>query len=98
MPVFMCSKCGCIENTAVSNYWTRNMHHTGLNKPDNPPLCSECDPEIGKWHGRFEKKSAIGLFVGEDGFLYDAPHTINHTKIVGIVHEKGINHIDKIEE
>ena len=27
-------------------------------------LCSACDPEIGKWHGRFERKYlAKGQFV-----------------------------------
>ena len=46
MPVFICENCGCIENTAVSNYWSRGS---------GPALCSECDPEIGKWHGRFPK-------------------------------------------
>lgn len=53
MPTYMCSKCGCIENTALSRYWVRNL---GNKKKDNPPLCSECDPEIGKWHGRFLKE------------------------------------------
>lgn len=47
MPLFKCSKCGCIENTACGNYW-------GL-PPDEPPTCSECD--TGKWHGHFPKKT-----------------------------------------
>jgi hypothetical protein len=46
VPVFICENCGCIENTAVSNYWSRG---------NGPALCSECDPKIGKWHGRFPK-------------------------------------------
>jgi hypothetical protein len=46
VPVFICESCSCIENTAVSNYWSRG---------NGPALCSECDPEIGKWHGRFLK-------------------------------------------
>lgn len=61
MPCFECSKCGCIENTATSNYWSRD---------EAPPFCSECDPKIGKWHQRFEKKSARGFLLGSDGFLY----------------------------
>ncbi len=49
MPLFECSKCHCVENTAVTGFWCRTM----LEK--QPPLCSECDPEIGKWHGHFAK-------------------------------------------
>lgn len=60
MPIFQCSKCGCIENTALCHYW--------INRKD--PICSECDPEIGKWHGRFQKRSAEGLLLANDGFLY----------------------------
>ena len=48
MPLFKCSKCGCVENTACYNYWMR------VHKKE--PLCSECDPEIGKWHGHFPKR------------------------------------------
>lgn len=48
MPLFKCSKCGCVDNTALGNYW-------GLYACDGkPPLCSECD--TGVWHGRFPKK------------------------------------------
>lgn len=39
-------------------------------EPVKPPLCSGCDPEIGKWHGEFEQRSAEGMIVGADGFLY----------------------------
>ncbi len=59
MPIFECQKCHCIENTAMSNYW---------NSDDK--LCSECDPEINKWHNIFPKKSAKGYCLGNDGFLY----------------------------
>ena len=64
MPIFECSKCGCIENTAASNYVAQKYA-----KPPKPLLCSECDPEIGKWHGMFEKQPAKGLFLCDDGFL-----------------------------
>src|SRR4029077_7729488 len=60
MSVFKCEKCSCVENTAVSNYWTREK--------GSPALCSECDPKIGKWHGRFPKQSSDGL-VEKNGFL-----------------------------
>jgi hypothetical protein len=57
-----------MENTAACNYWSAEGAKFSLYRPK---LCSECDPEIGKWHGLFEKKSAKGLLVGSDGFLYD---------------------------
>lgn len=63
MPIYQCSACGCAENTATSNYWQT----IGT---DKPKLCSECDPEIGKWHGMFPKMSAVGYLLGNDGFLY----------------------------
>jgi len=68
MPLFKCSKCGCVENTALSNYWTQYL----IDK--TKALCSDCDPEIGKWHGRFPQKSAAaaGYKLASDGFLYHA--------------------------
>ena len=64
MSIFRCEQCGCVENTATSDYWSRN------DKPDKRALCSECDPDIGKWHGCFPKKSAKGMVLASDGFLY----------------------------
>lgn len=52
MPLFRCEGCGAVENTALSNYWLRGY------PPTKPALCSECDPEIGRWHGRFPKRDA----------------------------------------
>jgi hypothetical protein len=69
MSIFRCDECGCIENTATSNYWLRPVDKNE-NKFTGPALCSECDPKIGKWHGRFEKKSADGMVLATDGFLY----------------------------
>ena len=48
MGCFKCAKCGCAENTALSRYWFRDE--------DELPLCSQCDPKIGKWHGNFPRK------------------------------------------
>lgn len=64
MPLFRCSQCGCVENTATSRYWVA----TGLD--DEAPLCSECDPKIGEWHGKFDKTSADGKLLSSEGFLY----------------------------
>jgi hypothetical protein len=66
--IFRCDKCGCIENTACSNYWEQKFPFEGGD--EKPKLCSECDPEIGQWHGSFTKQSAKGLMLASDGFLY----------------------------
>jgi hypothetical protein len=50
MPLFQCSQCQCVENTACCNFWPRKLGKL-------PLLCSECDPEIAKWHGRFPKRT-----------------------------------------
>ena len=46
MPIFRCEQCGCVENTAASNFW------------EGSRLCSQCDPDIGRWHGLFTKRPA----------------------------------------
>lgn len=66
MAIFRCSKCGCIENTALCNYWEALA--------DNKPgLCSLCDPEIEKWHNEFPRDlpEKFNYVEGEDGFLYE---------------------------
>jgi len=69
MSLFICMKCGCIENT---NLVSKNLDRNNKDYPnmslmemdcyldvvDNKPLdkyyiCSECN--TGKWHGEFEK-------------------------------------------
>ena len=40
MPLFECSKCGCVDNSALApSYWTNMID-------DTDPLCTEC--ETGK--------------------------------------------------
>lgn len=65
MPLFECSKCGAADNTAVGNFWSFHMDK-------QPPLCSECDPEIGKWHGLFEKQPAKDVRAHEAKVSPDA--------------------------
>lgn len=56
MPLFKCSDCGCVENTACGNFWCSR----------DRPTCSECD--TGVWHGKFEKVDADASgYVPEDG-------------------------------
>ena len=64
MSCFQCSKCGCVEDTALCHYWSACIQETA-------PVCSACDPKIGKWHGEFPRQSlAQGGWVREKhGFL-----------------------------
>jgi len=50
MSLFICAKCGCIDNTATSSYWglTRlgakddYIYDESLKEYKGKPLCSEC--------------------------------------------------------
>lgn len=64
MPLFPCSKCNCVEDTALSHYWSARLRQTSA-------VCSACDPTIGKWHGEFPKESAAGWINDRNGFLLD---------------------------
>lgn len=57
MPLFECSKCKVVENTALGNFWSR------VYREHQPPLCSECSE--GKWHDEFPKQT-----VDEGGFVH----------------------------
>jgi len=70
MPLFVCDKCGCVDNTAFGRYWSKDLEEWG---DDNRglALCSECAPthfkdgkparnlhglsQYGKWHNEFPK-------------------------------------------
>lgn len=69
MPLFICEKCECIENTAIGHYWAREhvFFREDLISPElkGKPLCSDCIPTHYKdgtpvkklgWHGRFPKE------------------------------------------
>lgn len=59
MALFVCEACGCIENTALSNFWRRKRPRVAGVKSDGRALCSDCDPSIGKWHGKFPRRMYI---------------------------------------
>lgn len=81
MPLFNCSQCNCIENTASGAYWGRKM-------ADKPALCSECD--TGTWHGLFPKRSASGMLVANDGFLWARSESVpSHMRVIGTIDELG---------
>lgn len=54
MSVYICEKCGAIENTALGGYWHNALNH-------EPKQCSECN--TGAWHNEFPKRnwSEIGI-------------------------------------
>lgn len=47
MSMYICEKCGCIENTALGGYWKNIINQ-------EPKKCSECNR--GEWHNEFEKR------------------------------------------
>jgi hypothetical protein len=71
MSLFVCSDCNTVDNTAVTNYAVRRLHKL-------PPLCSECDPDIGKWHGLFEKR---GYTVEDYGVVLNPPSAANEGEV-----------------
>ena len=69
MSFFRCSNCGCVEDTALCNYWAARIR-------DTPTLCSGCDCKIDKWHGQFPRESAENWITDERGFLLTGPDLI----------------------
>jgi hypothetical protein len=73
MPLFVCGKCGAIENTALGDYWWAKKY-----SKDKTPLCSECMPadsvlgKGGEWHNQFPKEIATPELIreiGENNFI-----------------------------
>lgn len=63
MPLFKCVECGCLENTALADYWYKEGRK-------RPLTCSACDPNIAQWHGKFTKETPeeAGYKKRPDGF------------------------------
>lgn len=59
MPLFICSQCGHIDNTATSHYWLDVLCD------GKPPLCALCDPAIGQWHNRFARMLPNSSMIAE---------------------------------
>jgi hypothetical protein len=60
--LFPCSRCGCVEDTALCHFWSARLR-------EMPTVCSACDPTIGKWHGEFPQELARDWATDERGFL-----------------------------
>lgn len=54
MGLFVCDECNVVENTALSRYWVRNT--VLAPELEGRALCSQCDPETGRWHGKFPRE------------------------------------------
>ena len=61
MSLYRCEKCGCYDNTGLTDYWVRKFE--GL-----AALCSDCSPGL-VWHGRWPKESVVGMLIDPRGFL-----------------------------
>lgn len=67
--LYVCAKCGCIENTALGLYWAKSRPELFIWDESNiefrgKALCSECAPkiysnnkptELGTWHNKWPK-------------------------------------------
>lgn len=84
MSLFQCAKCGCRENTALSDQgfiFTSSYNWTGLEDFKGQKLCCVCGPtkhcddtpvsKAGKWHERFPRRFLPkGMFkTARDGNL-----------------------------
>ena len=83
MPLYRCDNCGCVENTAFGNYWSKDNAKVWPAEYLGKALCSECGPpayvdgtktQYGKWHGRFKKRSADGMLIDQNGHLWPREH------------------------
>ncbi|MCO8166897.1 hypothetical protein NJC40_03770 [Pseudomonas sp. 21LCFQ02] len=74
MSLFQCYACGCRENTATSNFALRRVAGQWRGVPSLPwMLCSACDPDIGRWHGEFER-----VFLPKGEFCTNAQGNLEH--------------------
>ena len=65
MPIYQCEECGCVDNTARTNYWVRNRKHLISGEYLGRALCSACGPNLylsgektpwGQWHNAFKRQ------------------------------------------
>jgi len=63
MPIFVCEKCGAIENTALGHFWGKAHFRFKDANLNGKALCSRCVPiqfisgaktgYNGEWHNKF---------------------------------------------
>ncbi len=70
MSLYRCTKCDVVENTALGGYWLQQMAAAESSQPFRP-LCSQCNPDIGVWHGQFPREGVTGEWLVDNrGFLW----------------------------
>ena len=77
MSLYQCYECGCLENTALSNFWVRMADSEGKWRgvASQPwMLCSACEPRIRKWHGEFDR-----IFLPKGEFHTNGQGNLEHT-------------------
>lgn len=80
MPLYRCHTCGCVENTALGWFHSRNISPYKDDPVYKNPMCSECTPVkfkdgtgggcYGKWHDQFPKNPATGWYVDTSDFIW----------------------------
>lgn len=80
MSIYICERCGTIENTVLGGYWENILNN-------EIPKCSECN--YGKWHGEFPKKhwtdygaeKLLDLESRNDGSMINAREFLRNIEI-----------------
>ena len=82
MPLFRCTRCDVVENTALSNYWLTQLAAHKSAQP-HEPLCSQCDPDIGEWHEEFPREAVSAeWYENPQGHLW-RKHQLDSVKHMG---------------
>ena len=82
MSLYRCTKCDVVENTALGGYWMQQLEAHQSGAPFHP-LCSQCNPAIGKWHGEFERNGITAEWLQDArGFIW-RPHEAETVKHLG---------------
>lgn len=75
MSLFACEECNVVENTALCGWVERPGGGRHM-------LCSQCNPDIGKWHGIFGREDAAeaGYELEGDGPYLSRPYRKGETE------------------
>ncbi len=84
MSTFICTRCGAVENTATSEYWT-------LKREGKPVICSKCS--TGKWHNKFARRhwsyyGVSAILKAQKQDLGDFVNGREHLRNIGVIGSK----------
>jgi hypothetical protein len=71
-----------VDNTALGGFWRQQFAAYDA-KTKHEPLCSQCDPTIGKWHEQFPRKLAEGYVQDKSGNIYLPDEAARYFKHLG---------------